>query len=199
MQMQEVSMTKNGSIGVDIDGVCCDWVSVAANIIALEYDIRLEVIYDFLGAGLPLPDWLEEKFAEVAEKEKPYRVCAPHLDSRYYLRMLYSRPEPYQIFYVTHRNRRLVGVTEDWLWRHGFPRWNKVYYTDGKSKVDYARELKLDIFVEDRVDVAEELINVVPNVILITRPWNEKVQTSLPIQRFNSWFDIYYSIIPGTK
>jgi uncharacterized HAD superfamily protein len=60
--------------------------------------------------------------------------------------------------------------------------------------VDYARELELDFFVEDRLSVAEELVDVVPEVILITRPWNELKNSEKPILRCSNWFEIYDEI-----
>ncbi len=178
-------------IGVDIDGCICDWHIVAANIIAMEPPYpTIDQIYDYLRNGVP--DWLEHKFKRVAAKEKPYRICPSYSDAKVYLNMLDKLGYP--IFYITHRAEEMRYVTESWLDENGFPRYLDIYYTDGKSKVDYAEELKLDLFVEDRLDIAEELVDVVPEVILITRPWNEFKNSDKPILRCSNWFEIYNEI-----
>jgi uncharacterized HAD superfamily protein len=177
-------------IGVDIDGTICDWVVVAVNIIAMEADILIDQIYDYLRQGVP--DWLEIYFKDAASREGPYKICPAYSDARVYLNMLDRLGYP--ISYITHRAEEMRYVTESWLDKSGFPRYLDVYYTDGKSKVDYARELELDFFVEDRLSVAEELVDVVPEVILITRPWNELKNSEKPILRCSNWFEIYDEI-----
>jgi uncharacterized HAD superfamily protein len=177
-------------VGTDLDGVCCDWVQVAANIISMEHDLTMNEIYDYLRHGVP--DWLEVHFKDVASRKGPYSICPYYSDARVYLNMLDKLG--YSISYITHRAEEMRYVTESWLDKAGFPRYLDVYYTDGKSKADYAKELELDFFVEDRLSVAEELVDVVPEVMLITRPWNELKTTEKPILRYSNWFEIYDEI-----
>lgn len=173
------------------DGTICDWHIVAANLIAMEPPYpTMDEVYDYLRYGVP--DWLERKFQRVAAREKPYSICPAYSDAKIYLNMLDNYGYP--IFYITHRGEEIRYVTESWLDKSGFPRYLDVYYTDGKSKVDYARELELDFFVEDRLSVAEELVDAVPEVMLITRPWNEFKNSEKPILRCSNWFEVYNEI-----
>jgi uncharacterized HAD superfamily protein len=177
-------------IGVDIDGTICDWHIVAANLIAMECNLPIDEIYDRLRDGVP--DWLEDRFKDIASRKAPYEYCPPYTDAKLYLNMLDKLGYP--IFYITHRAEEMRYVTESWLDENRFPRYLDIYYTDGKSKVDYAKELELDFFVEDRLSVAEELVDVVPEVMLITRPWNEFKNSEKPILRCSNWFEIYDEI-----
>lgn len=181
-------------VGVDIDGCICDWVMVAANIIAMEAPYpTIDEIYNYLRQGIP--EWLEHKFERIATKEEPYRICPAYEDARANLNLLYKMQYP--IFYVTHRSETMSYVTETWLLKSEFPASTQIYFTDGKSKVDYARELELDFFVEDKLEVAEELVEVVPNVLVITRPWNEFKNSEKPILRCSNWFEVYKEITNG--
>ena len=100
----------------------------------------------------------------------------------------------YEIFYISVRPREIAKVTEDWLTKHGF--WVKnarLYtfdaskkYTDIEYKTGIADFEKIDIFIEDKKDIAEGM--KIPT-FLIDRSWN---RGRLPkhVKRVFSWKEI---------
>ena len=77
----------------------------------------------------------------------------------------------FDIYYVTNRPDYVKLTTEQYLRRYKFPfRYNLIFTQD---KVNTARRLQADYFLEDRIDNAEALRKVT-NVVLMAQPYNKE-------------------------
>lgn len=79
----------------------------------------------------------------------------------------------YEIAYITARVPELEYFTKRWIVRNGLPQPENTYVTNG-SKRNIVDGLELDYMIEDRPKYAVELADIT-TVILLTRPWNEKL------------------------
>jgi hypothetical protein len=129
-------------IGLDIDDVICSWV---------------EPWTKFNGQPIPTAwnfDWnLSEKFKEMAERRFVGQKSSD-LDVFYANLPVKENPEDIPFIpecYITHRpvNKE---VTEKWLETNGFPLKPVFQVTSREDKLKVAKEMKLDIFVDDNFD-----------------------------------------------
>lgn len=74
--------------------------------------------------------------------------------------------------YITHRHPDSEGVTEEWLDKYGFPA-APVIRVDG-SKVQAAKDMELDIFVDDKYENFRELTDNGIFCYLYDRPHNRR-------------------------
>lgn len=130
---------ENVKIGLDIDEVLCDWVGDWCNLRGVE---RPSSWY--------FDRELVEKFEEMKAENK--------LDEFYLSLQPLVKPEdiPFEPHcYITSRPVD-TKVTEQWLAKHGFPA-RPVFTADRKSKVEIAKEQKLDVFVDDNWNTFAEM------------------------------------------
>lgn len=93
------------------------------------------------------------------------------------------------IYFVTAREKSLTLLTHEYL------RKNNIYYDDlfllgSHHKVEKAKELYCDIFIEDNYDNAIELSNSGYLVLLLDTNYNKK-PINRNIKRVNNWIEIY--------
>lgn len=75
--------------------------------------------------------------------------------------------------YITSRPVRTV-ISEHWLDKHGFPAKPVITVDVGRSKVDAAKEMGIEIFIDDSFDNFVDLNNNGIFTYLYTAPWNIK-------------------------
>ncbi|WP_352420426.1 hypothetical protein [Proteiniborus sp.] len=95
----------------------------------------------------------------------------------------------HEIFYVSAREHSLEKTTKEWFYRHNLPK-GKLYLLGTHYKVDKARELNCDIFIEDRYENAIQLADKGFEVLLIDCFYNQGLLTEGVTRIFN-WRDIY--------
>lgn len=123
----------NKRIGLDIDNVLADWIPAFCNY----HNISIPSSWSFVRGG----------FMALIEKMKQDGV-----DINKWMEDLPVKTKPEDIpfepaCYITSRNYVPVEVAEKWLDRNGYPA-ALVIQVNG-SKVEAAKEMKLDIFVDD--------------------------------------------------
>lgn len=90
-----------------------------------------------------------------------------------------------EFVYITCRPNSFSGhVTRSWIKRNKLPYSDNVYLLPGK-KTEIVKQASCDIYVDDRVDFANELKDVTL-VFLLTRPWNEDWKEPPSIVRIHS-------------
>lgn len=94
----------------------------------------------------------------------------------------------HSINYVTAREPRLTEVTRKWLKMKGLPM-GSLYVLGSHYKVNKAKELKCDIFIEDRYENAIQLAIAGFKVLLIDCPYNRQ-SLIYGITRVYDWYDI---------
>jgi uncharacterized HAD superfamily protein len=92
------------------------------------------------------------------------------------------------IYFVTARDKDLEILTYHYLYRYGIP-YDDVFVLGTPYKVDKARELKSDIFIEDSYENAVQLSKYGFKVLLIDTNYNRKPLNE-NITRVFSWNEI---------
>lgn len=175
------------NVCIDIDGTITEpyyWLESAneyfgKNIKPSEvtkYDIH-EVL------NVPREDYL--KFYELHGKQM-HIESEPRQDAK---RILSKLNQLHNISYVTARDTKLKEITTEWFDIHGLPQ-AQLYLLGTHYKVDKAKELNCDIFIEDRYENAIQLAIAGFKVLLIDCYYNRKPLIPGVIRVFN-WKDIY--------
>ncbi|WZL72557.1 hypothetical protein QBE52_16045 [Clostridiaceae bacterium 35-E11] len=137
--------------------------------------------------GVPREDYLAfyHRFCEELHLHAEIREDAQNI--------LSELEKLHQIFYVTAREEKLEQVTRRWLDIHNLPN-GKLFLLGSHYKVNKAKEVNCDIFIEDRYENAIQLALAGFHVLLIDCEYNR--QHVIPgITRVFSWQHIYKEII----
>jgi len=181
---------KNLNICIDIDGTITDayyWLDITNkyfNKNITEQQVTEYYIHEVMGIDLKEYDEFYDKNKIAIHSQQKLREDVQIVIKR--LSALHN------IFFVTAREKSLTMFT------HSYLKENKIMYDDlfvlgSHYKVDKARELKCDIFIEDNYDNAINLSNEGFKVLLIDTNYNRKPLNS-NIIRVYDWKDIYFRI-----
>lgn len=147
-------------IGLDIDEVICDWVNEWRKLWDIK-DVATSWFFD---------RQIKEKFKKMKENNT--------LDD-FYLNLpplIKGSDLPFEPFaYITSRPVD-VKISETWLDTNGFPTKPVYCVGSGKSKVDIAKQVGIDIFVDDSYDNFVALNNAGIFCYLFDAPHNHKYE-----------------------
>jgi hypothetical protein len=174
-------------IGWDIDGVLYPWHEIVLEHCKLEKlvdkDVNLKRFFNTIGSESIFND----VFSPILRKNI---VTNPIFYERGIINpqtliLLNKLAEMAEFVYITCRPvDTCIHVTKSWIKRSKLPYSSNVYILpDGK--INAVKELKCDMYIEDRVDYAKELADVT-SLFLLTRPWNEDWKEPSSIFRINS-------------
>ncbi len=99
--------------------------------------------------------------------------------------MIKEIAKEYDTYYISHRPHDIFHTTLAYLKRHDFPQYKNLIFT--KDKKDYVKKLNIEIYVDDRVSVTEDLKDVC-KVFLVTQPYNRNVE--IDYTRLDSILDL---------
>lgn len=103
--------------------------------------------------------------------------------------ILWELIEQHNIFFVTARLKDSHSTTQEWMKKNGLP--NVPLYSLGSHyKVDKAKELNCDIFLEDNPKIALELVEAGINVVLIDTHYNKYISHP-KIKRVFNWKEAF--------
>lgn len=184
------------NIGLDFDGV----ISNVA-------DLKRRTAMDLFGIDIP-----EEKFhydiiisegiltlsqyhllqTESYNNKKSGLLVYPVLDSVKYINKL--KEDGHVVSIITARgDRDSLVIAKEWMEIHKVDL--PIYGVGtGNSKKEVARKLNLDVFVDDHLQILEDLVDVIPNLFLFSWKYNEHINEKLLIKRVDSWSDFYNKI-----
>ena len=94
----------------------------------------------------------------------------------------------HNLYFVTARHDKLEDITKNWLSENGFADID-VYLLGSDYKVEKAKELECNIFIEDNPSNAMQLASEGMKVLLIDTNYNKYVEHE-NIIRVNNWIDI---------
>lgn len=94
----------------------------------------------------------------------------------------------HNLYFVTARSESLTDITTSWLGDKGFNNID-VYLLGSDNKIQKAKELECNIFIEDNPSNAIQLANEGMTVLLIDTNYNKHIQHD-NINRVYSWKDI---------
>ncbi|WP_099191918.1 5' nucleotidase, NT5C type [Tepidibacter mesophilus] len=177
---------KKLNICIDIDGTVTDpyyfieYFNDHFNKDLKEEDMntcKLEDLYDTT---------LEEILEFYTHKGYDIHLSANPLDSS--SEIIHELNKKHNLYFVTARNEGLKDVTEEWMRVNNFPK-IKVYYLGGYYKVDKARELDCDLFIEDNPQNTEDLAKSGIQVLLMDANYNKDIKLE-NVTRVMNWNEI---------
>ncbi|SEF87837.1 hypothetical protein SAMN05660865_01240 [Caloramator fervidus] len=186
---------KRLNICVDIDGTITEpfyWLELAnyyfkKNI--KEEDIKEYEIHKVLG----ITEEEYNKFYEVYD-EVIHFTAKPRKGA---VDVLNKLSKNHNIYYVSARHPKLMDITKAWLDINNMPKGN-IYLLGSHDKVQKAKDLNCDVFIEDRYENAVDLAKNGFKVLLIDCSYNKKPLIK-GIERVYNWEQILDIITSETE
>lgn len=174
------------NICIDIDGTVTEpyyWLDRANHYFGTQVnpeDVTAYEIHKVLGIGEDDYNEFYDLYGKLLHKESEVRFGASEVIKRLY--------HHHNIHFVTARTETMRGVSIEWLDRHQMPR-DSIDLLGSHYKIDKARELESDLFIEDCYANALQLANAGFDVLLIDCTYNKGI---LPqnVARVKNWFEI---------
>jgi 5'(3')-deoxyribonucleotidase len=174
-------------LGVDLDGVCADFVGALRPIAAEWLGVRIDELPEKVTYGLP--EWKLEKAGKYEDLHRfaviqrdLFRNLNPIEGAPAVLRRLSARN--IRIRLITHRlyikyfHQEAITQTTEWLEHHGIPYWDLCFMRD-KAAVG------ADLYIEDSPDHVQRLREDGHKTIVFTNSTNE----GLAGPRADSWLE----------
>lgn len=178
---------KSLNICIDIDGTITDayfWLDLCNeyfNTNFSEEQITEYAIHKVLGVEDKEYERFYEKYKVKMHTEQKLRENAKSVIERL---SLFNN-----IYFVTARDKSLTMLTHAYLRKNEIS-YNELFVLGSHYKVDKARELKCNVFIEDSYDNAVQLSNAGFKVLLIDTNYNRKPLNE-GITRVYNWTEIY--------
>ncbi|MBE6069590.1 MAG: hypothetical protein E7211_18160 [Clostridium lundense] len=178
---------KNLNICIDIDGTITEayfWLDICNeyfNTNFREEQVTEYAIHKILGVDDKEYERFYEKYKVKMHTEQELRENAKSVIERL---SLFNN-----IYFVTARDKSLTMLTHAYLRKNEIP-YNELFVLGSHYKVDKARELKCNVFIEDSYDNAVQLSNAGFKVLLIDTNYNRKPLNE-GITRVYNWTEIY--------
>jgi len=175
-------------LGVDLDGVCADFIGALRPIAAEWLGVRIDEIPEKVTYGLP--EWKLERAGKYEDLHRfaviqrdLFRNLNPIEGAPAVLRRLSARN--IRIRLITHRlyikyfHQEAITQTTEWLEHHGIPYWDLCFMRD-KAAVG------ADLYIEDSPDHVQRLREDGHKTIVFTNSTNE----GLAGPRADSWLEV---------
>lgn len=181
---------KKLNICIDIDGTITEpyyWLELlnkAFNKNVTEEEVTQYYIHKVMGVEL-------EDYESFYEKNK-FKIHSEQKLREDVLEVLKELSAYHKLFFVTARDSSLEMLTHCYLRNNGVP-FNDLFVLGSHYKVDKAKELSCNIFIEDNYENAIELSSHGFEVLLIDTNYNRKPINN-KITRVYSWNEIYQFI-----
>ena len=181
---------KNLNICIDIDGTITDayyWLNITNkyfNKNITEEEVTQYYIHDIMGISLKEYDEFYKKNKFEIHSEQVLRE-----DAKIVIKEL---SELHNIYFVTAREKELTMFTHSYLKRNEII-YDELFVLGSHYKVDKARELDCNVFIEDNYDNAVQLSTAGFKVLLIDTNYNRKPLNDNIVRVYN-WKEIYYTI-----
>lgn len=167
-------------IGIDIDGVIVDTINHISSLLT-------KVL------GYPVtPDDVAHKFSSIRgveiidqNPEYFYYFLPPIQDA---VNVINRFNKQHEVFFISARSLKHSDDTMNWLSNYGLFS-KKVIFLEGKSKVESCKNIGIEIFIEDSVVNAFELVQNGIEVILYKTEYN-KMFIHEGVQHCDSWLEI---------
>jgi 5'(3')-deoxyribonucleotidase len=172
-------------LGVDIDGVCADFVGKCLVRVSEESQENFK-------KGL-IDVELDDIISRVVNDPIFYLDLPVIRDAQ---SSVLALSEFYDIWYITSRPINLLLETLCWLRDNKFPNYENIYHSTDKGLSCIA--LGVVAMVEDQVKYAEGIATWGTKVWLFEQPYNRKVELKSPmIERVHCWNDLlFYLLFP---
>lgn len=174
------------NICLDIDGTLTDpycWIGYANSYFGKHITKDDFTVYDFHKViGVSLEEFLAF-----------YNIFGPQMHlyapmQKGVKEVLKKLEKYHHLFYVTARESRMEQVTREWIKNNGLPQ-AELFCLGSHYKVDKAKELNCNIFVEDRYENALQLAKAGIKVLLVDCNYN-RFPTPNNVVRVKNWDEI---------
>ncbi|NFM80197.1 hypothetical protein FDC04_15525 [Clostridium botulinum] len=178
----------NLNICIDIDGTITEpyyWLEISNKYFKKNIkpeDITVYNIEDVLGIT-------EEEYMKFYEKYK-VRIHTEEKLRQGAKKVLNELNKYHNIYFVTAREKSLEVLTKSYLINHSI-KFRDLYVLGSHYKVDKAKELNCDIFIEDNPSNAVELSEAGFKVILLDTNYNKHIKENENIIRISHWDEVY--------
>jgi len=174
---------KKIKLGMDIDSVITEINPVILDKLNTHNGLVLE-IEDIVIYNLPKLYGVKRDVFNSILKDIDYVNLPAIVGSIYSLHRLPL--EGYEIHLISHRDCRqgLKEETEQWFKNKGVPKYKSLTLTE--HKVQRAKELELDMMIEDSPKQAMDFVNNNIPIILFDYPYNRNIESDL-IYRVSGW------------
>ncbi|NFD78987.1 hypothetical protein FC826_15390 [Clostridium botulinum] len=178
----------NLNICIDIDGTITEpyyWLEISNKYFKKNIkpeDITVYNIEDVLGIT-------EEEYMKFYEKYK-VRIHTEEKLRQGAKKVLNELNKYHNIYFVTAREKSLEVLTKSYLINHSI-KFRDLYVLGSHYKVDKAKELNCDIFIEDNPTNAVELSEAGFKVILLDTNYNKHIKENENIIRISHWDEVY--------
>lgn len=102
--------------------------------------------------------------------------------------ILWELYENHNLYFVTARNKKMEHITLDWIKSNNLPP-IEVHSLGSYYKVDKAKELNCDLFIEDNPENTRQLAESGVKVLLVDTNYNRHIDIENVI-RMHSWYEI---------
>lgn len=167
------------NIGIDVDEVVCDLLSVVLDSMDSKWGLKSTVDvfsdYNFFANSYTACDKTNKDIAEdlirwVNDADYLYRL-SPYPDAANTIKELLS--VGHQVHFVTARPTNTLMATKKWFDAHDIPYTSLHVIGHGSSKGVLGRELDLNIYIDDHAANIEDVLEHTKAVnFLIDRPYN---------------------------
>lgn len=177
---------KNLNICIDIDGTITDayyWLESCNKYFdtnVTKEQVTEYYIHKVLGVS-------EEEYVEFYENNK-FELHSDQPLREYAKSIITKLNLVNNIYFVTARDKSLTLLTQSYLKDKEIP-YDNLFVLGSHYKVDIAKELNCDIFIEDNYDNAIQLSNAGFKVLLINTNYNKK-PINENITRVDNWIEI---------
>lgn len=175
---------------VDIDGTITEafyWIDYANKYFGTDLKPHQVTRYD-IHEVLNIPREAYQSFYDMHRNE----IHGNAKPRKYAELVLWKLSHQHNMSYVTARSPEIMDVTKSWFEKHSLPKCS-LHMLGSHYKVEKAKELNCDIFIEDRYENAVELALNGFKVLLMDCTYNR--QPLLPgITRVTNWLDAYDEI-----
>ncbi|MBU3158811.1 hypothetical protein KPL37_03350 [Clostridium frigoris] len=181
---------KNLNICIDIDGTITDayyWLNITNkyfNKNITQDDVTQYYIHEIMGVTL--------KEYDEFYKQNKFEIHSEQILREDVQIVIKKLSKLHNIYFVTAREKELTMFTHSYLKRNEIL-YDELFVLGSHYKVDKARELDCNVFIEDNYDNAVQLSNAGFKVLLIDTNYNRKALNDNIVRVYN-WKEIYYTI-----
>jgi uncharacterized HAD superfamily protein len=185
-------------IGVDLDEVLADFLATFIKFHNQKFGTKLLKeqfssfhLHEIIGEKVEVMNMRIEEFYNSVTFEQLKPVDGA-LDAIEYL------SKKYELIIITSRPKEVSDHTIKWLQRHFPKKFKNVHFaynpyilkSEKKTKSEIALDTKINIFIEDNIDLATGVAMQGIKVYLIDAPWNQSDTLHENITRVYSWKEI---------
>lgn len=176
------------NIGIDIDGTITTafyWLDYYNQHFKTNIQPSQVTTYDHhLALGVSLNEYSTFRKKHI---HTIHNLAKPRIQSGYFLRKLFF--ENHHLSVITAREKELESLTSQWLSKYQMY-YHALYHLGHTNKASLALQLNLDLFLEDRLETALEIVKHNIPVILFDTPYNQHDHHPL-IYRVYHWVEVY--------